>query len=122
MTLPFVIKIFVVSVFEWPFYTGFIVQICHPRMPQMTYFVIDMMIFRENIKISRCQYNSLVTPMTATDAILCDRYDDLRENIKISRCQYNILVTPMTATDAILCDRYDDLRENIKISRCQYNS
>ena len=25
--LPFVIKIFVLSIFEWPFYTGFIVRI-----------------------------------------------------------------------------------------------
>ena len=25
--LPFVIKIFVLSIFEWPFYTGFTVQV-----------------------------------------------------------------------------------------------
>ena len=26
--LPFVIKVFVLSMFEWPFYTGFIVHVC----------------------------------------------------------------------------------------------
>ena len=28
--LPFVIKIFVLSIFEWPFYTGFTLQPNHP--------------------------------------------------------------------------------------------
>ena len=30
MKLPFVIKIFVLSIFEWPFYTAFIVYIFNP--------------------------------------------------------------------------------------------
>ena len=30
--LLFVVKIFVLSIFEWPFYTGFTVVLCHCKL------------------------------------------------------------------------------------------
>ena len=35
LKLPFVIKIFVLSIFEWPFYTGFTVCIKFSKIPQI---------------------------------------------------------------------------------------
>ena len=37
--LPFVIKIFVLSIFEWPFYTGFTVYTIDKFFQQIIYYV-----------------------------------------------------------------------------------
>ena len=45
--LPFVIKLFVLSIFEWPFYTGFTVHWKH-------ILYVKMYPFKEKISIKRC--------------------------------------------------------------------
>ena len=44
--LPFVIKIFILSIFEWPFYTGFTV----PNTCELAYIIIYHMTLRLGVK------------------------------------------------------------------------
>ena len=43
--LPFVVKIFVLSIFEWPFYTGFIVPKSHDCTGPYVIFLIFPLFF-----------------------------------------------------------------------------
>ena len=60
--LPFVIKIFVSSIFEWPFYTGFVVHVNSVYFyapilaPSWIYFYLNFIFFHYNCLIA---YNVL---------------------------------------------------------------
>ena len=55
--LPFVIKIFVLSIFEWPFYTCFTVviemEVCssNPRFPLSLFILMDFSIHIDTIRM-----------------------------------------------------------------------
>ena len=74
--LPFVIKIFVLSIFEWPFYTGFTVQYYD------SWLFVQVLIHRRDTEDLRLEVEDIER---ANLEIMADLFECKIEDLKISR-------------------------------------